>query len=78
MRSNKAMITANKIAITINDIVLVICQKEVGGELPLAVEVGVSVGVSGEVEDDGAGVGLSGTFAGMVIVCVGLQALVVP
>jgi len=66
--------TANRIAITM---VLVISKKEIN-ELPVAIEVGVSVGVSGEGEDDGAGVGLKGTFAGMVTVCVGLQALVVP
>ena len=66
--------TANRIAITM---VLVISKKEIN-ELLVAVEVGVSVGVSGEAEDDGAGVGLKGMLAGMVTVCVRLQALVVP
>ena len=47
------MITDNKIAITM---VLMSSKKEIN-ELLAAVEVGVSVGVSGE-EDDGAGVGL--------------------
>ena len=66
--------TANKIAITM---VLVISKREIN-ELLVAVEVGVSVGVSGEVEDDGAGVGLNGVFAGTFTVCVLLQGLVTP
>ena len=67
--------TANKNAITIRDMVLVISKKEINEPLA-AVEVGVSVGVSGEVEDDGAGVGLNGTSEGMLTVCVLLQPLV--
>ena len=70
--------TANKNAITIRDMVLVISKKEINEPLA-AVEVGVSVGVSGEVvADDGAGVGLKGTFAGTLIVSVLLQPLVTP
>ena len=68
---------ANKNAITIRDMVLVISKKEIN-ELLAAVEVGVSVGVSGEVEDDGAGVGLNGTFAGTFTVSVLLQPPVTP
>ena len=64
----------NKIAITV---VLMISKKEIK-ELLATVEVGVSVGVSGEVKGDGTGVRLNGTFAGIVIVCVLLQPLSSP
>ena len=54
------MITANKIAITIRDMVFVISKKEVDEELPEppAAEVGVDVKVGRSKEDDGVGVGL--------------------
>jgi len=57
--------------------VLMSSKKEIN-ELLAAVEVGVSVGASGDVEDEGAGVGLKGTFAGTLIVSVLLQSLVTP
>ena len=41
-------------------------------------DLAVGVGVSVEVEDDGAGVVLKGVFAGMVTVCMSLQPLVSP
>ena len=62
---------ANKIAIATKVIVIVNRSSEFEAALT-----GVGVGV--ELEDDGAGVGLKATFAGIVTVCVGLQALVVP
>jgi hypothetical protein len=60
------MITANKIAITIKDMVLVINKREVEGELLEVVEVNVEVDV--EVGEGEVDVTLRGTFAGTEIV----------
>ncbi len=79
IRSNKAMITANKITITISEMVLVNSKKEVDGELPMEVAVGVEVDVNiGEDEEVGKGLELRGTFAGTKIVCGVLKSLFVP
>ena len=73
------MITVNRIAITTKDTVLVISQKEADGELLTEVEDGLGVDVEVELGDDeGAGVGLRGTFAGTDIVWELLQLLVTP
>ncbi len=61
--------------------VLVNSKKEVDGELPMEVVVGVEVAVEvGEDEEVGTGLDgeLRGTFAGTEIVCELLQSLVVP
>lgn len=81
MRSSRTIITANKIAITIKDMVLVVSKKEVEGELLVVVEVGVEVDVEvGEDEEVGIGLDeeLRGTFAGTETVCGLLQSLAVP
>ena len=75
------MITANKIAITISEMVLVNSKKEVDGELPMEVAVGVEVDVEvEEVEQVGIGLDgeLRGTFAGTEIVCGLLQSPAIP
>jgi len=68
--------TANKNAITTSATVVISKRDDEEGALPAEVEVGVIAGV--ELEDEGAGVGLKGVFAGTVTVCVLLQALVSP
>jgi hypothetical protein len=74
--SKRAIIIANKIAITTKEIVLVINQIEVEEELLVAVDVG-AVDEVGEVEEVGVGLdeGLEGGLAGIVIVCTLLKPL---
>ena len=75
------MITARKIAITISEMLMVNTKKEVDGELPIEVAVGVEVEAE-VVEDEEVGSVLDGElrgkFAGIDIVSGLLQGLAVP
>lgn len=70
------MIMANKIAITMKDIVVVINQMLGDGELLMEVE--ADFGVNVEVGEGEVDVKLKGTFAGIEVVCELLKSPTVP